>query len=122
MHTLKITTGKLRDFIYENYCIVNGLDLQKENLIIHGKKQKKQDLILFAIKLATKVSYPDNAKEDYQSYLNKTKKIINTIKNNYSKIKNSNIDKNSNSPVYTETTKCAKIMKQSHTYKYIKYE
>ena len=87
MYTLKMTTGKLRDFIYENYCIVNGLDLQKENLIIHGKKQKKQDLILFAIKLTTKVSYPDNAKEDYQSYLNKTKKIINTIKNNYSKIK-----------------------------------
>ena len=88
MHTLKITTGKLRDFIYENYCIVNGLDLQEENLIIHGKKkQKKQDLILFAMKLTTKVSYPDNAKEDYQSYLNKTKKIINTIKNNYSKIK-----------------------------------
>ena len=82
-----MTTGKLRDFIYENYCIGNGLDLQKENLIIHGKKQKKQDLILFAIKLTTKVSYPDNAKEDYQSYLNKTKKIINTIKNNYSKIK-----------------------------------
>ena len=51
------------------------------------KKQKKQDLILFAMKLTTKVSYPDNAKEDYQSYLNKTKKIINTIKNNYSKIK-----------------------------------
>ena len=38
------------------------------------KKQKKQDLILFAMKLTTKVSYPDNAKEDYQSYLNKTKK------------------------------------------------
>ena len=38
------------------------------------------------MKLTTKVSYPDNAKEDYQSYLNKTKKI-NTIKNNYSKIK-----------------------------------
>ena len=117
-----MTTGKLRDFIYENYCIVNGLDLQKENLIIHGKKQKKQDLILFAIKLATKVSYPDNAKEDYQSYLKKLvtwSKII-TQKSNL--IENSNIDKNSNSPVYTETTKCAKIMKQSHTYKYIKYE
>ena len=112
-----MTTGKLRDFIYENYCIVNGLDLQKENLIIHGKKQKKQDLILFAIKLATKVSYPDNAKEDYQSYLKKlvTRSKIITQKSNL--IENSNIDKNSNSPVYTETTKCAKIMKQSHTYK-----
>ena len=40
------------------------------------KKQKKQDLILFAMKLTTKVSYPDNAKEDYQSYLNKTKKLL----------------------------------------------
>ena len=39
------------------------------------------------MKLTTKVSYPHNAKEEYQSYLNKTKKIINTIKNNYSKIK-----------------------------------
>ena len=44
MHTLKITTGKLRDFIYENYCIVNGLDLQKENLIIHGKKNRKNKI------------------------------------------------------------------------------
>ena len=41
MYTLKMTTGKLREFIYENYCIVNGLDLQKENLIIHGKKTEK---------------------------------------------------------------------------------
>ena len=44
MHTLKITTGKLRDFIYENYCIVNGLDLPKENLIIHGKKNRKNKI------------------------------------------------------------------------------
>ena len=68
----KMSTNEIKDSIFENYY--KRIRFSKGSSYYSMKRLKKKDLLLLVNKLIQKIHDPRNAKEQYQSFIEKNNK------------------------------------------------
>lgn len=71
-HFKKLKFDKLTDFLFENYY-KRIVFVKEKSYYFQSKLRKKKTFLLLVTKLMQKLANPNNAKEQYNSYLNRKK-------------------------------------------------